>query len=68
MKQTTFASRGFEVATKRARKRIFREERSSILPWGTLVGIIQGDELLLNSGIPSFPSAKVLHCYLDDAH
>ncbi len=42
MKQTTFADSGFEIATKKTRKRIFLEEMNAVVPWTSLVGIIQG--------------------------
>ena len=42
MKQTTFASTGFELVTKRTRKREFLEEMNLVVPWTELTGLIQG--------------------------
>jgi len=33
MKQTTFTDSGFEIATKKTRKRIFLEEMNAVVPW-----------------------------------
>ena len=40
MKQTTFASTGFELVTKRTRKREFLEEMNLVVPWTELTGLI----------------------------
>ena len=37
MKQTTFASTGFELVTKRTHKREFLEEMNLVVPWTELV-------------------------------
>ncbi|MSQ57429.1 MAG: IS5/IS1182 family transposase, partial [Limnohabitans sp.] len=39
MKQTTFASTGFELVTKRTRKREFLEEMNLVVPWADLVSL-----------------------------
>ncbi|MSQ56642.1 MAG: IS5/IS1182 family transposase, partial [Limnohabitans sp.] len=41
MKQTTFASTGFELVTKRTRKREFLEEMNLVVPWADLVSLIE---------------------------
>lgn len=41
MKQTTFASTGFELVTKRTRKREFLEEMNLVVPWTELTGLIK---------------------------
>ena len=41
MKQTTFASPGFELVIKRTRKREFLDEMSLVVPWTELTGLIQ---------------------------
>jgi len=54
MKQTTLADSGLEIATKKTRKRIFREEVNAVVPWASLVGIIQGYAPVSKSGRPPF--------------
>jgi len=41
MKQTTFASTGFELVTKRTRKCEFLDEINLVVPWTKLTGLIQ---------------------------
>jgi IS5 family transposase len=41
MKQTTFASTGFELVTKPTRKRVFLDETDLVVPWTQLVGLIK---------------------------
>ena len=41
MKQISLASSGFELVTKRTRKRVFLDEMSLVVPWRQLVGLIQ---------------------------
>ena len=41
MKQTTFASTGFELVTKRTRKREFLDEMNLVVPWTELTGLIK---------------------------
>ena len=41
MKQTTFASAGFESVTKRTRKREFLDEMKLVLPWTEQIDLIQ---------------------------
>ena len=41
MKQISLASSGFELVTKRTRKRVFLDEMSLVVPWSELVGLIQ---------------------------
>ena len=41
MKQISLASSGFELVTKRTRKRVFLDEMSLVVPWRVLVGLIQ---------------------------
>jgi IS5 family transposase len=38
MKQTTFASTGFELVTKSTRKREFLDEMNLVVPWTELTG------------------------------
>ncbi len=41
MKQVSLATTGFELVTKRKRKRAFRDEMNLFVPWRELVGLIQ---------------------------
>jgi IS5 family transposase len=60
MKQTTFADGGFEIATKKTRKRIFLEEMNSMVPWASLVEAIQGCARVAKSGRSPFPIETML--------
>jgi IS5 family transposase len=40
MKQISIASSGFELVTKRTRKRVFLNEMKLAAPWRELVGLI----------------------------
>ena len=41
MKQISLATTGFELVTKRTRKRVFLDELNLVVPWTELVGLIQ---------------------------
>jgi transposase, IS5 family len=41
MKQISLATSGFELVTKRTRKRVFLDEMNLVVPWWELVGLIQ---------------------------
>lgn len=41
MKQISLVTTGFELVTKRKRKRVFLDERNLVVPWTELVGLIQ---------------------------
>lgn len=41
MKQISLATSGFELVTKRTRKRVFLDEMNLVVPWTELVGLIQ---------------------------
>jgi IS5 family transposase len=60
MKQTTFASTGFELVTKRTRKREFLEEMNLVVPWTELTGLIQPFAPASKTGRPPFPIATML--------
>ena len=55
MKQTTFASTGFEFVTKRTRKREFLDEMNLVVPWRELTGLIQPFAPAGKTGRSSFP-------------
>ena len=41
MKQISLATTGFELVTKRTRKRVFLDEMHLVVPWTQLVGLIK---------------------------
>ena len=41
MEQISLATTGFELVTKRTRKRVFLDEMNLVVPWTKLVGLIQ---------------------------
>jgi len=63
MKQTTFASTGFELVTKRTRKREFLEEMNLVVPWTELTGLIQPFAPASKTGRPPFPIATMLRIH-----
>jgi IS5 family transposase len=64
MKQSEFADSGFEIATTKTCKPIFLEEMNSVVPWASLVEILQGYAPVAKSGRPPFPIETILriHC------
>jgi IS5 family transposase len=64
MKQTTFASTGFELVTKRTRKREFLEEMNLVVPWKELTGLIKPFAPASKTGRPPFPIATMLRVHL----
>ena len=63
MKQTTFASTGFELVTKRTRKREFLEEMNLVVPWTDLVSLIEPFAPMGNTGRPPFPLSTMLRIH-----
>ena len=63
MKQTTFASTGFELVTKRTRKREFLEEMNLVVPWTELVALIQSHAPVSKTGRPPFPVSTMLRIH-----
>jgi IS5 family transposase len=63
MKQTTFASTGFELVTKRTRKREFLEEMNLVVPWNELLALIEPFAPLGKTGRPPFASATMLRIH-----
>ena len=63
MKQTTFASTGFELVTKRTRKREFLEEMNLVVPWTELTGLIQPFAPASKTGRPPFPISTMLRIH-----
>jgi IS5 family transposase len=63
MKQTTFASTGFELVTKRTHKREFLEEMNLVVPWTELTGLIMPFAPASKTGRPPFPIATMLRIH-----
>ena len=40
MKQISLAATGFEIATKRTRKREFLDEMNQVVPWAELIALL----------------------------
>jgi len=56
MKQTTVASTGFELVTKRTRKREFLKEMNFVLSWTELIALILSHASVSKTGRPPFPA------------
>ena len=54
MKQISLAATGFELVTKRTRKREFLDEMNLVVPWAELVGLIEPHAPLGKTGRPPF--------------
>jgi IS5 family transposase len=63
MKQTTFASTGFELVTKSTRKREFLDDMNLVVPWTELTGLIQHFAHASKTGRPPFPIATMLRIH-----
>lgn len=63
MKQITFASTGFELSTKRTRKRQFLEEMQLVVPWADLLALIKPFTTKSTLGRPPFSTSTMLRIY-----
>jgi IS5 family transposase len=66
MKQISLATTGYELISKRTRKRIFLEEMNLVVPWRELVGLIQphaSPEPTANGGRPAFRVETMLRIH-----
>ena len=63
MKQTTFASTGFDLVTKRTPKREFLDEVNLVVPWTELTGMIKPFGPTSKTGRPPFPIATMLRIH-----
>ena len=66
MKQISLATTGYELFTKRTRKRVFLDEMNLVLPWTELVGLIQpftSNGTGAIGGRPSFPVETILRIH-----
>jgi IS5 family transposase len=60
MRQTSFASTGFELVTKRTRKREFLEEMNLVVSWADLISLIEPYAPVSNTGRPAFHLSSML--------
>lgn len=63
MKQKSLASSGFELATKRTRKREFLDEMNLVVPWAELVALIEPHAPAGRTGRPPFAVATMLRIH-----
>jgi IS5 family transposase len=66
MKQISLATTGFELVTKRTRKRVFLDEMNLVVPWTELVSLIQpfaSGGTGPKGGRPSFPVETMLRIH-----
>ena len=65
MKQISLATAGFELVTKRTRKRIFLDEMNLVVPWSELVNLIQPFAPVAGSqgGRPAFAVETMLRIH-----
>jgi len=63
MKQKSLASTGFELVTKRTRKREFLDEMNLVVPWAELVALIEPHAPAGKTGRPPFAVAIMLRIH-----
>ena len=66
MNQISLATTGFELVTKRTRKRVFLDEMSLVVPWTKLVGLIRpfaASSTGVKGGRPSFAVETMLRIH-----
>jgi transposase, IS5 family len=63
MKQMSLANTGFELVTKRTRKREFLDEMNLVVPWSELVGLIQPHAPAGKTGRPPFVVSTMLRIH-----
>ena len=63
MKQISLAATGFELVTKRTRKREFLDEMNLVVPWSELVGLIQAHAPAGKTGRPPFAVLTMLRIH-----
>jgi IS5 family transposase len=64
MKQRSFATTGFELVTKRTRKRELLDEMNLVIPWSELVGLIEPHAPPGKTGRPPFALATMLRIHI----
>jgi len=63
MKQKSFATNGFELISKRTRKREFLDEMNLVVPWTDLVALIEPHAPSGKTGRPPFAVATMLRIH-----
>ena len=64
MKQMSLASTGFELVTKRTRKREFLDEMNIVIPWSELLSLITPHAPAGKTGRPPFATEVMLRIHL----
>jgi IS5 family transposase len=64
MKQMSLAITGFELKTKRTRKRVFLDEMNLVIPWSALLALIAPHAPAGKTGRPPFPTEVMLRIHL----
>jgi len=64
MKQISLATTGFELVTKRTRKREFLDEMNLVIPWSQLLGLIAPHAPAGKTGRPPFATEVMLRIHL----
>src|SRR5512139_2841974 len=63
MKQISLAATGFEIVTKRTRKREFLDEMNQVVPWAELIALIEPHAPAGRTGRPPFAVATMLRIH-----
>ncbi len=63
MKQMSLANSGFELVTKRTRKREFLDEMNLVVPWTELIGLIEPHAPAGKTGRPPFAVSTMLRIH-----
>ena len=63
MKQLSLATTGFELVTKRTRKREFLDEMNQVVPWAELVAVIERAAPPSKTGRPPFAAEVMLRIH-----
>lgn len=63
MKQISLAATGFEIVTKRTRKREFLDEMNQVVPWAELIALIEPHAPAGKTGRPPFAVATMLRIH-----
>lgn len=63
MKQISLAATGFEIVTKRTRKREFLDEMNQVVPWVELIALIEPHAPAGKTGRPPFAVATMLRIH-----
>jgi transposase, IS5 family len=63
MKQISLASTGFELSSKRTRKRVFLEDMDRVVPWAELVALIEPHYGRASTGRPPFAIETMLRIH-----